>query len=79
MDEFAELYALLKGSGGGGGGGSTSGYKGSVASAANLPASASKGDMYYVEDVSAFYLYDGGWNTSIPKAITTEAISALWL
>lgn len=77
MDDFEELYALLKNSGGGGGGGS-SGYKGSVASAANLPASGSKGDMYLVTGEGVFYVYDGGWKAVKETAITTAQIDALW-
>lgn len=77
MDDFEELYALLKNSGGGGGGGS-SGYKGSVTSAANLPASGSKGDMYLVTDEGIFYVYDGGWHAVKEPAITTAQIDALW-
>ena len=46
--DFEELYALLKNGGGGGGGGGSSGYKGSVATAAALPASGETGDWYYV-------------------------------
>lgn len=77
MDDFEELYALLKNSGGGGGG-ESSGYKGSVASAANLPASGSKGDMYLVTGEGVFYVYDGGWKAVKETAITTAQIDALW-
>ena len=77
MDDFEELYALLKNSGGGGGGGS-SGYKGTVATAADLPASGSKGDMYFVTDEGIFYVYDGGWTAVREKAITTAEIDELW-
>lgn len=79
MDHFGTLYALLKGQGGGGGGGgNSSGYKGYVASASNLPSSGSKGDMYFVEDEATIYIYDGGWNAISNTAITQAQIDALW-
>ena len=78
MDHFEELYALLKGSGGGGGGSSSGGYIATVASASNLPASGSKGDMYLVTGEGIFYVYDGGWKAARETAITTAQIDALW-
>lgn len=72
-------YILAKGSGGGGGGGGSSGgYKGSVASKTNLPASGSKGDMYLVRDESIFYVYDGGWKPVTEASITDAQIDALF-
>lgn len=80
MDCFEELYALLKGSGGGGGGGGgSSGYKGTVATAAQLPATGnSKGDMYLVVDENAFYVYDVSWRAAREPAITNAEIDELW-
>lgn len=78
MDGFEELYALLKGSGGGGGGSSSGGYIATVATAANLPASGSKGDMYFVSGEGIFYVYDSGWKAIRETAITTAQIDALW-
>lgn len=68
-------YILAKGSGGGGSGG---GYKATVASASNLPASASKGDMYLVTDEGIFYVYDSGWKAVEDAAITDAQIDALF-
>lgn len=79
MDHFEELYALLKGSGGGGGGGGSSGgYKGTVASASAIPASGSKGDMYFVTDEGIFYFYDGGWKAARETAVTEAEIDAIF-
>lgn len=71
-------YVLAKGAGGGGSG-TTSGYKGTVATADELPSTASKGDMYIVtgED-NALYIYDTEWLVSSTSAITNEQIDALF-
>ena len=76
--DFEELYALLKNGGGGGGGGGSSGYKGSVATAAALPASGETGDWYYVTGEGVIYVYDSGWKAVKETAITTAEIDALW-
>ena len=71
------LYALLKSSGGGGGG--SNGYKGTVSTAEELPASANKGDMYIVTgENNALYVYDSGWIVSTISAITDNQIDALF-
>lgn len=69
-------YILAKKAGGGGGGGS-GGYKGTVATVSALPASASRGDSYYVTEKGCTYVYDGGWK-ELPEAITDAQIDALF-
>ena len=68
-------YILAKKAGGGGG--SSGGYKGNVATVSALPASASKGEEYFVTDEGCTYIYDGGWIKS-PTAITDEQIKSLF-
>ena len=68
-------YILAKKAGGGGGG--SGGYKGSVATASELPSTASTGDSYYVEDEGITYIYDSGWQAS-PTSITDAQIRALF-
>lgn len=71
-------WILGKNAGGGGSGGS-SGYKGTVTTAAELPETASKGDMYIVTgENNAVYIYDSGWLVSSTSAITNEQIDALF-
>ena len=71
-------YILAKKAGGGGGGGSGSvDYKGTVASASDLPPSASKGDMYYITGEGRIAIYDGGWKYD-PDTITNAQIDALF-
>lgn len=76
---FDVIAYLLGKNAGGGGSGESSGYKGTVATAAELPASASKGDMYIVTgENNAVYIYDTGWLVSSTSAITNEQIDALF-
>lgn len=72
------LYALLLEMVESGGGGSSSGYKGTIASASNLPASGNQGDIYRVSDEGIFYVYDNGWKPVTQVAITNAQIDALW-
>lgn len=72
-------YALGKEAGGGGGGGTSGGYKGTVATADELPDTASKGDMYIVSgEDNALYIYDTEWLVSSTSAITNAEIDALF-
>lgn len=75
---LAIVEDMIDEGGGGGGGGSSGGYKGSVATASALPASAEKGYMYLVLDEGALYVYDNGWKAVKETAITTAEIDALW-
>lgn len=61
-----------------GGGGSSGGYKSSVATASDLPATATKGDMYLVLDENIFYVYDNGWKPVKETTITNAQIDALF-
>ena len=63
---------------GGGGGGSSGGYKGSVATPEDLPASASQGSEYRVASEGILYVWDNGWKPCKETAITTAQIDALW-
>lgn len=74
---FDPVTYILAKKAGGGGSGSDSGYKGTVATASALPASASQGDSYFVTDEGCTYIYDGGWKQS-PTAITEAQIRALF-
>ena len=70
---------MIEEGGGGGGGGGSADYKGSVATASQLPATGnSKGDIYRVTSEGIFYVYDSGWKAVKETAITTAQIDALW-
>ena len=70
---------MIEEGGGGGGGGGSADYKGSVATASQLPATGnSKGDIYRVTSEGIFYVYDSGWKAVKETAITNAQIDALW-
>lgn len=79
FDIVAYLLAKNAGGGGGGGSGGNANYKGEVASASALPASASKGDMYLVTgEGNTLYIYNGGWKAAGLDPITDAEIDALF-
>ena len=81
FDEENETWLKSSGGGGGGGGGGSgsTGYKGTVANASQLPGSGNTtGDMYLVTGEGIFYVYDSGWKAVKETAITNAEIDALW-